>query len=144
MGDIVPHPFWLVASSSWVKAWVQCSLSAWYARAECCRCLVSSIPLRGSCDCVVYAAGCDAHCPTTTETLPLRTTGPATARTSANDARTRGRHASVSRHHNLVSKRRRLQVVEDARRGIRILEDLDVGLFERIAVKRTSDLCSEL
>ena len=35
-------------------------------------------------------------------TLPLRTTGPAAARTSAIDARTRGQCASVSRHHNLL------------------------------------------
>ena len=39
---------------------------------------------------------------------------------------------------------RRLQEVEDARRGIRIPETSDVELFERIAVKWNSDLASEL
>ena len=38
--------------------------------------------------------------PNQSTTLPLRTTRPAVARTSANDARTRGLYASVSRHHS--------------------------------------------
>ena len=62
---------------------MQCESSAWYARAG--RCLVSPTRLRRSCAVWRTLLCANAHCPTTT-TLPLRTTGPAAARTSACDA----------------------------------------------------------
>ena len=75
-------------------------------------------------------------------TLPLRTTGPAAARTSARDA-TR-ENATVHATTIWFRSERRLQVVEDARRGFRILEDSDVRLFERKAQTQKSNLVNEL
>ena len=58
-------------------------------------------------------------------------------------ARERERRRDVATHATTIWFRsdRRLQVVEDARRGIRIsvLEDSDVAFVERIAEKRNSD-----
>ena len=65
---------------------MQCGLSAWYARAECCGCLVSSIRLRRFCDTVRRRCWVRRPLPNDSKTLPLRTTGPAAARTSASDA----------------------------------------------------------
>ena len=59
-------------------------------------------------------------------TLPLRVAGPTAARTSATDARTRGRYARVCRHHNLVSKRSEIT----GGRG-RETRTLDSGRFGR-------------
>ena len=73
--------------------------------------------------------------------LGLRTTGPAAVqdfgerRANASDDATWPRATT-----NWFQSRRRLQVVEDARRGIRLPETSDVRLFERTVVKRKSDL----
>ena len=113
-------PLWFVASSSWVK--VVCSAASVRGTRVLSAAGVSSLRsdsgfLRR---CVVYAAGCDAHCPTTTKTLPLRTTGPAAARTLASDARTRDCTRALPATTIWFRSFRRLEVVEDARRGIRI------------------------
>ena len=83
MGDIVPHPLWLCSEQFLGEGCVQCGLSAWYARAERCRCLVSPIRLRRFCDAVRGRCWVRRPLPNDSKTLPLRTTGPAAARTSA-------------------------------------------------------------
>ena len=144
MGDIVPHPLW--CSEQFLGEGVVCSAASMRGTRvlERCRCLVSSIRLRRFCDTVRGRCWVRRPLPNDSKTLPLRTTGPAAARTSASDAR--ARNASGARTTIWFRSVRRLQEVEYARRGIRnsVLEDSDVGLFERIAVTRKSDLTSEL
>ena len=141
MGDIVPSPL-AVANSSWVK--VVCSVSP--VRGTRVLDGVSS-PRPDSVDSATLCARTLLGATPIAQpdyTLPLRTTGPAAVRTSAIDARRRGQCASVSRHHNLVSERLEIAGGRGRETRISVLETSDVELDERNAVKRTSDLNSEL
>ena len=81
---------------------VQCGLSAWYARAECCRCLVSSIRLR------IPATLCGIRC-WVRRPLPnddQNASTPDDRASGSEDFGERGANAKRKRrsHHNLVSK----------------------------------------
>ena len=133
-----------VASSSWVK--VVCSAASVRGTRVLSAAAGVSSPRLHSVDPVPCAgvAACDTHRPTTTKRFHYRQPGQQ-QQGHRRSTRERGdcTRALVATTIWFRSKRR-LQVVEDARRGLWILETSDVQIVERIAVKRNSDLISDL